>query len=83
MLLDTLGASLLDKFIIRKRNCKSWLWWSLTKQNEYLIPPHPLRNFEIQKYLKYRNTEILKYRNIMRMNQDLMVFIHEIIYLKK
>ena len=26
MLLDTLGASLLDKFIIRKRNCKSWLW---------------------------------------------------------
>ena len=30
-------------------NCKSWLW----KQNEFLMPPHPLNNFEIQKY--YQN----------------------------
>ena len=29
-----------------KRNCKSWLW----KWNGFLIPPHPLTNFEIQKY---------------------------------
>ena len=28
---------------------KSWLW----KQNGFLIPPHPLTNFEIQKY--YQN----------------------------
>ena len=27
-------------------NCKSWLW----KQNGFLMPPHPLTNFEIQKY---------------------------------
>ena len=26
MLLGTLGASFLGKFINRKRNCKSWLW---------------------------------------------------------
>ena len=30
-------------------NCKSWLW----KQNGFLIPPHPLTDFEIQKY--YQN----------------------------
>ena len=33
----------------RRRNCKSWLW----KKNGFLIPPHPLTNFEIQKY--YQN----------------------------
>ena len=32
-----------------KRNCNSWLW----KRNGFLIPPHPLTNFEIQKY--YQN----------------------------
>ena len=40
MLLGTLGAS---------RNCKSWLW----KWNGFLMLPHPLRNFQIQKY--YQN----------------------------
>ena len=39
---------------------------------EFLIPPHPLANFEIQKY--YENEP---------MNQDLMVFIREVICLKK
>ena len=29
-----------------KRNCKSWLW----KRNGFLMPPHSLTNFEIQKY---------------------------------
>ena len=33
------------------------------------MPPHPLTNFE--------------YRNIIKMNQELMVFFLEIIYLKK
>ena len=33
----------------RSRNCKSWLW----KQNEFLMPPYPLTNFEIQEY--YQN----------------------------
>ena len=45
-------------------NCKSWLW----KQNGFLIPPHPLTNFEIQ--------------NIIKMSLDLMGFIPEIIYPK-
>ena len=62
MLLSTLGASSLgsllsDKGIVRsdngdnkrKRNCKSWLW----KENGFLMTPHPLTNFEIQKY--YQN----------------------------
>ena len=38
-------------------NCKSWLWPSfvlrLTKQYGFLMLPHPLTNFEIQKY--YQN----------------------------
>ena len=46
-----------------KKNCKSWYW----KIMGFLIPPHPLTTFEIQKY--YKN--------------DLMVFFQEIIYLKK
>ena len=54
MLLGTLGASLLGNLLTgkgrkRKRNKQSWLW----KQNGFLIPPHPLTNFEIQKY--YQN----------------------------
>ena len=32
-----------------RRGFKSWLW----KPNEFLIPPHPLTNFELQKY--YQN----------------------------
>ena len=60
--MGTLGASLLGnllagKGIIRagsgnekgKKSCKSWYW----KTMEFLMPPHPLTNFEIQRY--YRN----------------------------
>ena len=53
MLLGTLSPSLLGNLLTGKgicrtgkRNCKSWLW----KQNGILIPPHPLTNFEIEKY---------------------------------
>ena len=40
------------------RNCKSCLWKQKSsknnkKQKEFLMPPHPLTNFEIQKY--YQN----------------------------
>ena len=62
MLLGTLGASLLGNLLTgkrivragsgnkkRKRNCKSWFW----KTMEFLMPPHPLTNFEIQKF--YQN----------------------------
>ena len=28
----------------------SWLWSSLTKRLGFLMSPHPLTNFEIQKY---------------------------------
>ena len=51
-LLGTLGSILLGnllsgKGIVKgKRDCKSWLW----KRTGFLIPPHPLTNFEIQKY---------------------------------
>ena len=49
MLLGTLGASLLGNFVSRKRNFKSWYW----KTMGFLMPPHSLTNFEIQKY--YQN----------------------------
>ena len=47
MLLGILGASLLGILLPGKGiNCKSWLW----KTMGFLIPPHPLPNFEMQKY---------------------------------
>ena len=58
-----------------KRNCKSWFWSSFVlcfaKTIGSLIPPHPLTNFEIQK------------NQDLKVNQDLMMFIQEIIYQKK
>ena len=58
MLLGTLGASLLgsllaEKGIVRacsgnkkkRRNCKNWLW----KRTGFLMPPHPLTNFELER----------------------------------
>ena len=35
--------------IRKEKDLKSWLW----EQNEFLMLPHPLTNFEIQKY--YQN----------------------------
>ena len=61
MLLGTLGTSLLGNILAgkgiksclsklkRKTNCKSWSW----KKLRFLMPLHPLTNFEIQKY--YQN----------------------------
>ena len=62
MLSGTLGANglgnlLTEKGLVRagpgnikrEKNCKSWLW----KQNRFLMPPHILTNFEIQRY--YQN----------------------------
>ena len=46
MLLETLGASLLANLLTGKRNCKSKFW----KTIGFLIKPHTLTNFEIQKY---------------------------------
>ena len=46
MLLGTLGASLLGNLLTGKRNCKSRFW----KTIGFLIKPHTLTNFEIQKY---------------------------------
>ena len=38
----------------RKRNCKSWYWSSLVvcfaETMRFLMPPHPLTNFEIKKH---------------------------------
>ena len=65
MLLGTLGASLLGNLLSgkgivragsgnkkRKSNCQSWLW----KQNGFLMPSHPVTNFEIKRY--YQNEPI-------------------------
>ena len=42
-----------------KKNCKIWYWKYENKllelvpeKNGFLMPPHPLTNFEIQKYYK-------------------------------
>ena len=77
-LLGTSGASLLGNLLAgkrivrtgsgnkkRKKNCKSWY----RKSMGFLMPPHPLTDFEIQRY----------YKNEPRFNG---VF-QEIIYLKK
>ena len=57
MLLGTLGASLLGNLLAGKgivragsgnKTGKSWYW----KIMGFLMPPHPLTNFEIQKYYK-------------------------------
>ena len=85
MLLGTLGASLLGNILARKgivragsghrslnsykkrkRNCKNWLW---KRMGFLIIPPHPLKNFEIQQY----------HQNEPRFNG----IFHEIICLKK
>ena len=53
MLLGTLGACLLWNWKQwRKSNCKSWFW----KRMDFLMPPHPLTNFEIQKYYDNEST---------------------------
>ena len=43
-----------SSFKRRKWNCKSWLWSSFVlcfgKKLGFLMLPHPLINFEIQKY---------------------------------
>ena len=62
MLLGTLGAVLFGNILAgkgiaktdfgnkkRKRNYKSWLW----ERMGFLMPPHPFKNFEIEKY--YQN----------------------------
>ena len=58
MLLGTLGASLLGNLLVGKgivragcgnkkgkKNCKSWLW----KRIGFLMLPHPLTNFELER----------------------------------
>ena len=45
-----LRSIFIRKPIIRKRNCKSWLWFFNLKKA--LIPPHPFTNFEIKEYYK-------------------------------
>ena len=85
MLLGTLGASLLGNLLIANRIVRAGtgnkkgkgvvrtgtghpLSSASQKQWDFLMPPHPLTN--------------LKYKNIIKMNQDLVVFPQEIIYLR-
>ena len=49
MLLDTLGTSLLVNSLVGKRIVRA----GTGKTMGFLMPPHPLTNFEIQKY--YQN----------------------------
>ena len=72
MLLSTLGASLLGNILTGKGINRAGegvlrACYGNNGNNKMVIPPHALTNLEIQ--------------NIIKMNQDLMVFIPEIIYL--
>ena len=49
MLLGTLGASMIENILAGKGIVRAGLW----KRMRFLMPPHPLTNFEIQKY--YQN----------------------------
>ena len=64
------------KFINRKRNCKSWFWPSFALcfaiTTEFLIPPHPLTNFEIQIYYdnKSRFNGVYSRNNLLKKIND-------------
>ena len=81
MLLCTLRASLLGYLLTgkgiaragsgikkRKRNCKSWL----CKTVAFLMVPHPLKNFEIQKYYQNEPTfkGVLPRNNLSKKTKD-------------
>ena len=63
MLLGTLGAGLIENILAGKETNRAGEWviraahrskrQELKKQNEFLMPPLPLPNFEIQKYYQY------------------------------
>ena len=83
MLLGTLGATLLGNLLTgkgivragsgrpsyenkkRERNCKSWYW--KLKSMGFLIPPHPLTNFELEMY--YQNEP--KFHGVFSRNNSL------------
>ena len=71
MLLGTLGASLLGNLLTAKGTIRAnegtFRAGEGTVRSGFLMPPHPLKNFEIQMYYQ---------------NKSLMVIIQEIIYLK-
>ena len=52
MLLGTLGASLLINILAGKGILRAG-YGNKNNKNKFLMPPHPLANFEIQKY--YQN----------------------------
>ena len=55
-------------------NCKSWLW----KQNGFLMPPHPLTNFEIQKYQNEpRFNGVYSRDNLSKMKDEAYVINHD------
>ena len=81
MILGTLGVSLFGNLLTgkgivragsgnkkRKRNCKSWRW----KGMGFLMPPHPLTNFEIQRYYENepRFNEVFSRNNLPKKMKD-------------
>ena len=69
MLSGTLGASLLGNILERKEQLAMEIKDKIMKKKKrFLMPPHPVL--------------ILKCKNLIKTNLDLMVFIQEIIYIK-
>ena len=74
ILLGTLATSILDNTLTGKGVIRAGEWGNKSRL-KFLMPCHPLTNFEIQKY--YQNEP--KFNGFI---QDYNEFIQEIIYLK-
>ena len=70
MILDTLGASLLENMLARKGTVRASSAKGIVK-GDY--------GNEIDFYCRFIHEQTLKYKSIIKMNQDLIVFILEII----
>ena len=84
MLLGTLGASLLGNLLTGKGILRAGSGNKKGKRNKKgkgIARAGTGKQWDLKcRLILY---QILKYRNIIKMNQDLMVFFQEIIYLKK
>ena len=78
MLLGTLGASLLWNLLTGKGIVRAG---SRNKKGKGIVRAGTGKQWDF--YCRLILLHILKYKNIIKINPDLMVFIHQIICLKK
>ena len=65
MILGSLTTSFLRKYVSKQRSNQScWRCYSIWWRSELLMPPHPLSNFEIQKYYQNEFNDIYWRNNL-------------------